>query len=109
MVANTSKTYFFHLKDNPDLEMIELEMDITITCHSKMNIGLKFNASNNIILHMKNNLRDRMFHVNKYYEWQNVNENTPVKIKVQVLYSCMFNTSLWHQNKKKTLKRKYWA
>ena len=91
------KTFFLHLSDKPDIDPIVLDEKTVINpgFHNKyVYLGMKFVASNDIIKH-KRNLKDRMFHVSKFSDWFHVNETTPVKVKLQVLYTCMFNAYLY--------------
>ena len=94
MFTNVDKTFFLHLSDRPDIDPIMLDEKTVINpaLHNEyMYLGMKFGASNNIIKHMKRNLKDRMFPVSKFYDWLHVNETTPVK----VLYTCMFSAYLY--------------
>ena len=36
-----------------------------------------------------------MFHVSKFYDWVHINEATPINVKLDVLYTCMFNAYLY--------------
>ena len=56
---------------------------------------MKFIASNDLSAHIRKNLADRKFNIQKYYDWLDINESTPIKIKIQVLYSCMFAAYLY--------------
>ena len=99
MVTNIGKTYFLHLSDNnTDVEPIILEDGVIIKSapnNEHTYLGMKFIASNNIVSHIKKNFNDRAFNIAKYYDWLDINELTPVKIKVQVLYTCMFSSYLY--------------
>ena len=98
MFTNVDKTFFRHLSDKSDIDHIVLDEKTVINpaFHNEyMYLGMKFVASNNIIKHIKRNLKDRMFHVSKFYDWLHVNETTRVKVKLQVLYTCMFSAYLY--------------
>ena len=56
---------------------------------------MKFVASNNIVKHIEKNLQSRMYHVTKFYDWLAVNEDTPIKVKLQVLDTCLFSAYLY--------------
>ena len=92
MSANIDKTVFLELSDNNDTDPIMVGS--TTLKSAKSNeydyLGMKFIASNNIISHIKRCLKDRMFHTSRYFEWLDINEETPITIKLQTLYSCMF-------------------
>ena len=98
LYANVAKTVFLHLSDNADTDPITVN-DTTVIKPAENNeyvyLGMKFVDSDDMVVHMKRNLKDRMFHVHKFYEWLYVNDSTPLKIKVQVLYSCMFAAYLY--------------
>ena len=98
MYANVEKTFFLNLSDNVDTEPIVLD-NITTINPTKNNeyvyLGMKFVASNDLVIHIKKNLKDRMFNVQKFYDWLDINESTPIKVKPQVLYTCMFSAYLY--------------
>ena len=35
------------------------------------------------------------FHIKKYFDWSDINQQTPIKIKLQVLDACMFSAYLY--------------
>ena len=106
MFANVRKTVFLHLAEESDTTALQLEENTIIEAaenNEHTYLGVKFVASNNIIRHIQKNFQGRMYNVNKFYDWLSINEFTPVKIKLQVLYTCMFNAYLyavetWWQN-----------
>ena len=68
MFTNVEKTFFLHLSDKPDIDPIVLDEKTVINpaFHNEyMYLGMKFVAFNNIIKHIKRNLKDRMFHDRK--------------------------------------------
>ena len=44
---------------------------------------------------IKFHLSKKMFHVSSFYSWLDINRSTPIKIKLIVLYSCLFATILY--------------
>ena len=98
MFTNVKKTFFLHLCDNPDINPIHVD-DQTIIGPAENNeyvyLGVKFVASDNIVTHIKKNLQCRMYHVSKFYDWLAINKNTPIRMKLQVFYTCMFNAYLY--------------
>ena len=54
-----------------------------------------FIPSNNITQIIQANLNHRAFNIKKCYDWLDINENTPIKIKLQVLDTCMFAAYLY--------------
>ena len=98
MFANVDKTFFLHCSDNPDHEPIVISDEVTIYPSQDdeyVYLGVLFIASCLLVLHIQANLKRRKYHIAKYYQWLAVNEFTPVKIKIHVLYSCMFNAYLY--------------
>ena len=94
MFTNVGKTVFLHLSEDLDTAALQLD-DNTIIEPAENNehvyLGVNFVTSNNIITHIKKILQGRMYSVAKFYDWLSTNEYTPIKVKLQVLYTCMFN------------------
>ena len=95
--ANVDKTVFLHLIENGDIDPIAIgEALIKAAINDEyIYLGMLFIASNDIIKHIRKNLSHRKFHIAKFFEWLSVNESTPVKIKLQVLYTCLFSAYLY--------------
>ena len=53
-------------------------------------LGMLLVPTNDVTELIKANLKYRSFNIKKYFDWLEVNENTPIKIKLQVLDACMF-------------------
>ena len=98
MFANIDKTVYLHLDDEPDTEPLIINEETTIGAaidNEYVYLGMLFIASNDIVKHIESNLKQRAFHEAKFFEWLSVNEWTPIRIKVHVLYACMFNAYLY--------------
>ena len=54
-----------------------------------------FICSNDITEIIIANLKHRAFSIKKFYDWIEINENTPIKVKLQVLDTCMFPAYLY--------------
>ena len=54
-----------------------------------------FINTNNIVNMIKANLEHRTFNIKKYLDWLEINENTPVLIKLKVLDMCMLPAYLY--------------
>ena len=98
MVANLKKTYYMHLcKQSIN---IPLEINDNQTIHPAKDgkytyLGMLFTPTNDITEIIEANLKSRSFHIKKYFEWIDVNEHTPIKIKLQVLDACMLSAYLY--------------
>ena len=98
MFANVVKTVYLHLHDEPDTQPLLINEETTIGAaenNEYVYLGMLFIASSDIIKHIESNLRRRAFHEATFFEWLSVNERTPIRIKVHVLYACMFNAYLY--------------
>ena len=54
-----------------------------------------FFPTKNINEILKRNLNKRMGNISKFYAWLDVNTDTPVEVKLMVLYNCMFSAILY--------------
>ena len=97
MSKNVGKTVFLHLSDANDTDPIYIGNTVLHSAERDeyLYLGMKFVASSNIVVHIQRNLKDRMFHVTKFYEWVHVNKTTPFPVKLNVLYTCMFAAYLY--------------
>ena len=41
--------------------------------------------------HIKANLKHRGSNIKKFHDWLDINEDTPIVVKLTVLYNCMFS------------------
>ena len=98
MVTNYDKTFYLHLANNPTKDPIHL-INKQIIYHAVNNehlyLGMWITASNDISQHIKNNLKHRAYNIKKYYDWLNINESTPIQIKLRVLDNCMYSAYLY--------------
>ena len=98
MFPNIDKTVFLHLNENTDTEPIAIDESTVIKPAKNKEyvyLGVKFVASNDMVIHIRKNLSSRTLNIHKYNEWLLVNEATPIKVKVHVLYTCMFKAYLY--------------
>ena len=98
MITNTDKTFYLHLCDTPVKDDMLLSNGSTI--YSAVNdehlyLGMWFIASAEIVQQILCNFRHRSFNIQKFCEWLDINEMTPVNIKICVLDSCMFAAYLY--------------
>ena len=97
-VANICKTKYFHLSNTPITDPIEINENEFIESAHKNGyryLGTLFSSSNNIKDHILNNINDRKGQIYKFYAWLDYNMDTPIKVKLLVLYNCVFSSILY--------------
>ena len=98
MTTNLDKTFYLQLCDNPTRQPVFLRKNKVILSainDEHLYLGMWFITSNNIIQHIRCNLSHRTFNIIKFYNWLEINEMTPINIKIQVLDTCMFAAYLY--------------
>ena len=98
MFANVDKTVYLHLDENPCKEPLQIDEDTIINAAENDEypyLGMLIIASSDIIKHIERNLQHRAFHEITFLDWHGVNEWTPIRIKIQVMYTCMFSAYLY--------------
>ena len=98
MLVNMPKTFYLNLQKNPCHEPIILhnnECILPAENDEHYYLGLKFIASNDLKCHIKKNLDAKENTIIKYFDWLNINTDTPITIKLQVLYSCVIPSYLY--------------
>ena len=95
MVTNIEKTFYLHLSTNH--VRLPIYSPDNQTVHHNENdehlyLGMWLTTSNN---HIKYNLTHWAFNIVKFYAWLDINEDTPIQIKTQVLDSCSFVAYLY--------------
>ena len=92
MVTNLDKTFYLNLSKDPFRQPIRISETQTIK-HAEndqhLYLGMWIKSSNDITDHIKCNLNQKRYNIVKCLSWLEVNKNTPIKIKLQVLDSCM--------------------
>ena len=58
-------------------------------------IGFWLTHTNKIQELIEFNLNKKAYNTAKFYEWLNINKETPFQIKLDVLYSCLFSSLLY--------------
>ena len=95
-----TKSKYFHLTNNIDdkfTEDILLGNGITLKAITDdyMWLGFWLCDTNDISEIIKHHLSKKMIHTSSFYSWLAVNEDTPIKVKLIVLYGCLFATILY--------------
>ena len=97
-VANIGKTKYLHLSKKPYTEPLQLDIDQFVeSAHKKgyVYLGALFICSSILVEHILANINLRMVNMHKFYAWLQYNSDTPIPIKVLVLYNCVFAAILY--------------
>ena len=97
-IANVGKTKYIHLSKTPHIEPLLIDEDQFIeSAHEKgyVYLGSLFISSNILAEHILANINIRMVNINKFYAWLQYNADTPIKIKILVLYNGVFSAILY--------------
>ena len=88
-VPNISKTAFCHFSDNPLLHPLYIDANTLLSSVEMQKghryLGMKFHPTNNLNKIISSNLNERASNWCKFYSWLEVNEETPIEIKILVL------------------------
>ena len=98
MITNIDKTKFVNLSKTPQKFPIKLSETQTIEYAKNdehLYLGMWITSSDDIVDHIRSNLSHRKFNISKFYSWLAINEETPIKIKLQVYNSCMLASYLY--------------
>ena len=97
MVANLKKTIYIEMCKHPVKIPLKIDDDITINPaeNGKYTYLMLFIPTNDVGDIIEANLKQISFHIKKYFDWLEINDNTPLRIKLQVLHSCMFSAYLY--------------
>ena len=93
-VANIGKTKYLHLSKTPYTEPLQIAEDQFVeSAHEKgyIYLGALFIMSNILAEHILANINNRMGNIHKFYAWLQYNIDTPIKVKLIVLYNCVFS------------------
>ena len=96
---NSKKTKFIHLSDNPMLEYIPINASYDIEPVNDSDgyswLGIYLRNTNDVTQTLQFNFNKKKYIICKFYAWLEINETAPIKIKMQVLYNCMFSAILY--------------
>ena len=98
MITNLEKTFYLNLSTEPITEPVYISNNRIVNPaenNEHLYLGMWFTTSNSITKQISCNISHRAFNVVKFYQWLEVNEMTPINIKIQVLDSCMFAAYLY--------------
>ena len=97
-VANIGKTKYMHLSKTPHTAPLQISEDQFVeSAHKKgyVYLGSLFIASNILVEHILANIDHRMWNISKFYAWLQYNMDTPIKVKLIVLYNCVLAAILY--------------
>ena len=99
VVINVPKTKFMEFSDNPDLTPLQLNDDTKVDAVSPDKgycwLGFWLSYAYNVPSLIKYNLNKKSFHICHFYGWLEANQDTPIILKLRVLYGCMFAAILY--------------
>ena len=98
MKTNIDKTFYLHLFDNPTREDLVLSNGYTIKFavnDEHLYLGMWFIASVDVLKQIICNLSKRAYNTKLFTDWLDINQLTPINIKIEVLYMCMFAAYLY--------------
>ena len=90
--ANIGKTKYLHLSKTPLTDPINIgDGDYVESAHKSgyRYLGVLFVCSDEIAEQILRNIEDRKGNMHKFYAWLEYNEDTPIQIKLIVLYNCV--------------------
>ena len=95
-----TKSKYFHLTNNIINKLTEdilLGNGITLKpiIDDYIWLGFWLCDTNDISEIIRHHISKKMVHISSFYSWLAVNEDTPIKIKLIVLYNCLFATILY--------------
>ena len=98
-VPNIPKTVFCHFSSRPYTDKLAIdentELESVSTTKGHRYLGVKFLPTIDVNKIIKFNIDERFSQWCKFYSWLEVNEETPVEIKLTVLDACLFLSVLY--------------
>ena len=99
VVINVPKTKYMEFSEDPDLSTMVISTDTTVDPVSIDKgycwLGFWLSYANNVPSLIKYNLKKKTFHISEFYGWLQANRETPIILKIRVLYGCMFAAILY--------------
>ena len=99
VVINVPKTKFMEFSDHPDLVSMELNDETKVDAVDPEKgycwLGFWLTYTNNVPNLIASNLNKKSFHICHFYGWLEANLETPIILKLRVLYGCMFAAVLY--------------
>ena len=83
MVVNLKNTFYMEMCKNPVNIPLKIDDDITINPAENGKytyLGMLFIPTNDVVDIIEANLKQRSFHIKKYFDWLEINDNMPIRI-----------------------------
>ena len=97
--VNVDKTKYMEMSHNPTLANMEISHNKTIEAVKPSEgynwLGFWIFYSNEVDDVVSTNFNKKAFNIAKFYNWLDMNESTPIMLKIRVLYNCMFASILY--------------
>ena len=101
-VPNIMKTKYCHFSKFPSYENLNVDEHTSIGSIDPIKgykyLGMLFYPTDNINDIILRNWNKRIGNISKFYAWLEINNNTPIELKLLVLDNCMFSLILWYRN-----------
>ena len=98
-VPNIPKTVFCQFAEHPHLGHLTVNNEAILSSVDQKKghpyLGVKVIPTNDPDKIVKFNINERFSNWAKFYAWLQINEETPIEMKLIVLDSCLFNSILW--------------
>ena len=99
VVINVPKTKYMEFSNEPDQSAITISSDTKVDAVDRDKgycwLGFWLSYADNVQSLIKFNLNKKTFHICEFYGWLQANQETPILLKVRVLYGCMFAAILY--------------
>ena len=99
VVINVPKTKFMEFSEEPDLTPMTISAETTVDPVSSDKgycwLGFWLSYTDNVPSLIKYNLNKKTFYICEFYGWLQANRETPILLKIRVLYACMFAAILY--------------
>ena len=92
LVTNMKKTKFLDLSTNPKMEPLQITDGTYIEAVGKegyRHLGVTMIQSRFVHEHILKNIREKKGNAVKFFAWIDNNKYTPIKVKLQILYTCV--------------------
>ena len=97
--VNKGKTKFLHMSNEPRSESIQIDSDTIIDPVSKEEgynwLGFLLYPTDDVEQILLFNINKKAVNTCKFYSWLQMNLDAPFKMKIKILYSCMFESLLY--------------
>ena len=99
VVINIPKTKFMHFSNQPDLSPLHISEETLVEAVNPEKgycwLGFWLSYQDNVPNLIKYNLNKKTFQICNFYGWLEANQETPIILKLRVLYCCMFAAILY--------------